>query len=300
MPVELSSQEYARHVSDVVWLGGVPWHPYGRALMPLSMPHIRVEVDRADLRRAMSRKKALLACWTTQWDAYDGSEWWWVACDQRDYDVENLASAAGRQSVRKGLRECSVRRVEAGEFQSLTYPIQRAAIERYGGQPPTKAGWTESVERLAAYQGAEFWGAFHEERMAAFAACLIVDGAVDLSSAKSDPEFHRHEPNAALFYTLCKHYLNNGLGYVTNGARTLSHPTSINAFLEKLGFRKVFCRVDVQLSPSARVLEATSLARWGQHLGLKRLFGARWLQLESFEKLTRIAETFGSELTHQD
>lgn len=293
MPTD--AHEYAQHVPGVVWLDGVPWHIYGRALMPLSMPHVPLDVDRTGLRKAMAQTKALLACWTTHWDGYDDSEWWWVACDQDGYDVESVASAAGRQSIRKGLRNCTVSRIEAAEFRSLAYAIQRAALVRYGGQPPTETEWVAHVDQLAAYAGTEFWGAFYDGRLAAFSICLVIDGAVDLGSAKSDPGLHKYEPNAALFYTVCKHYLGGGLGYVTNGARTLSHPTAINDYLEKLGFRRVPCRVEVELSPVAKAIDASGLVRWGRSAGLARLFGARWSQLESFGRLMTIAKTFDAE-----
>jgi len=295
--VELSFHEYAKHVSDVVWLGGIPWYLYGRVLMPLCMPHIPVEVDRAEVRGAISQHNALLACWTTEWDAFDTSEWWWTVCDQSNYNVENIPSSQGRASIRQGLRQCNACRVEASEFARLAYPIHRAAVERYGDRPPLETGYAEGIERLAAYPGTEFWGAFHEGSMAAFAACRIVDGAVELITAKSNPQLHRYEPNSTLFYTLCKDYLDSGLKYVSNGSRTLWHPTTINVFLEKLGFRKVFCRVNLQLSPSARIVEGTRFVRWGPYLGLRRLLGAKWAQLEGFDKLMRIAETFEPRLS---
>jgi hypothetical protein len=294
------AREYAKHVPGVVWLDGVPWHLYGRALMPLAMPHIPIEVDRAGLREAMAQTKALLACWTTHWNGYDDSEWWWVACDQDEYDVETVTSPAGRQSIRKGLRSCSVSRVEAAEFRSLAYPIQRAALVRYGAKPPTESEWAGHVDHLSSYPGTEFWGAFYDGHLAAFVICLVIDGAVDLGSAKSDPDFHKHEPNAALFYTVCKHYLGNGLGYVTNGSRTLSHPTAINAYLEKLGFRKIPCRVEVELSPVAKAIHAAGLVTWGRYAGFSKLLGARWSQIESFGKLMSIARTFAVEPRPRD
>ncbi len=290
MPTD--AREYAKHVPGAIWLDGVPWHLYGRVLMPLTMPHVPLEVDRTVLRRAMTEKKALLASWTSDWDSLADSEWWWVACDLPNYDVDLLASSAGRQSTRKGLRHCSVDRLELTEFCGLSYPLLRSAVERYGEPPPGETEWKTGIEQLARYPGAEFWGAFCDNRLAAYAICLVIDGAVDISSAKSDPELHKHEPNAALFYTLSKHYLDGGMRYVTNGTRTLSHPTTINTFLEKLGYRKVPCRVNVELSLAAKAVDAVHLARWGRSVGLPRFLGSRWSQLESFNKLLTIAKTF--------
>lgn len=279
----LSYREYARHVSTAVWVADVPWHLYGRVLMPLTMPHIPLSVDRSHLRRVMSKCGALLACWTTDWDCAGATEWWWVACDQDNYDFETLLSKDGRHSIRKGLRECEVRLLDVEEFCGSAYPIYRAAVESYGARPPEREAFARDIHGLARYQGTDFWGAFYDNQMAAFTVCQIRDGAVDLSMGKSDPRFHRHKPNAALFYSLTRHYLSGGMKYVTNGARTLSHPTTINDFLEKLGFRKVYCRVEVELSLAASVVERSRIARWGQKIGLPRVLPGQWEQVKSFE-----------------
>lgn len=287
-----SFRDYAEHVSGVAWVGGIPWSLYGRVLMPLCMPHVPVEVERAELQEAVSRTHALLACWTTRWDSFDASEWWWTVCDHTDYAVENLASSNGRASIRQGLRHCTARLIEAEDFAQLAYPVYKRAAERYGAHVPTQSEHAQNIKRLAEYPGTEFWGAFHDHELAAFASCRMLDGAVELISAKSDPNFHRYEPNATLFYTLAKHYLDLGLGYVSNGSRTLWHPSAINEFLEKLGFRKVFCQVNVQLSMAARAMDRVKIARWGSSCGLDSLLGRRWSQLEGFDKLMRIADTF--------
>jgi hypothetical protein len=175
----------------------------------------------------------------------------------------------------------------------LAYPIFSAALASYGRRAPAEHEYAEGIRQTAVYPGTEFWGAFHGDDMAAFATCRTLDGAVELISAKSDPRLHKFEPNSALFYTMCKDYLADGaLAYVSNGSRTLWHPTTINTFLEKLGFRKVYCRVNVELSAPARAIDLMGPARWGGRLGFDKLFGDRWAQLEGFGRLMTIAGTF--------
>jgi hypothetical protein len=256
------------------------------------MPHVSIEVDRTELRQAMSELNALLACWTTEWDAFDSSEWWWTCCDHEAYDVERIDSAKRRRDIRKGLRECTIRRVAAHDFPRLAYPIYRDSVAGYGPRPPTESEYVEQMERWATYPGTEFWAAFHKDKMVAFVFCLVVDNAVGFASSKSAQEFHKYKPNSALFYSISRHYLSHGRKYLTNGWRELWHPTGINEFLEKLGFRKVFCRVHVELSPAAKIVRRPHLVRWGASVGLDRLFGMKWGQLEGFQRLVTIAETF--------
>jgi hypothetical protein len=289
---ELSFRQYARHVPDVVWVGDTPWRQSGIVLRPLCMPHVPIEVGRRELRQAISDHHALLACWTSDWDSIDASEWWWTCCDRRDYDLESIESARGRRSIRRGLRNCTVRRVGGDIFAELAYPIHRAAVESYGDKPPSRRQYVEDTLRLATYPGTEFWAAFYGDRMAAFSICQTFDGAVTLGSTKSDPQLDRYNPNAALFYSIARHYLQRGLRYVSNGSRTLYHPTSINEFLIRLGFRRVFCRVHVELSPVARIIDKSRLVQSARLMGLPRLAGRKWAQLEGFDRLLQIAHSF--------
>lgn len=288
----LTFRDYAKQVPDVVWIGDVPWRSVGGMLRPLSMPHVPIDVDRRQLRKAISEHGALLAYWTSDWDGFDSSEWWWTCCDGDDYDVAGIGSSRGRRSIRSGLRDCAVRRVEPDDFLASAYPIHRAAAESYGQDPPSESEYAETIERLSAYAGTEFWGAFVDERMAAFAMCQTVDDAVILGSTKSDRELDKHNPNAALFYALSQDYLQRGLKYVSNGSRTLLHPTAINEFLERLGFRKVPCRVNVELSRTARIIDRSRVAKWGGRVGIPRLAGGRWDKVAGFDELMRIADTF--------
>ncbi len=290
--LQLSSRDYAEHVPNVIWLGDIPWEMRDGVLRPLCMPHIHLDVDRREVQAAVSHNHALLACWTSEWDRRDPSEWWWVICDQRDYSVDKVSSSRGRADIRKGLRESTIRRLEISEFSRLAYPIHRTALEGYGAAPPSPVQFTEHMRRLAKYAGTDFWAAFCGDVIAAYAIYQVIDGAVSMVIAKSNPDLHKHLPNAALYYSASKYYLHQGLRYVTGGARALVHPSAIQHFLEKLGWRKAFCRVNVELSPRAKAVDGLRIARWGSYLGLKRLLTPSWDQVEGFDKLMRIADTF--------
>jgi hypothetical protein len=281
----------AREAPEAIWVGGVPWKKVGPILSPLCMPHVPISVDRAELRKVIKRHKALVARWTTEWNTAT-SEWWWVCCDKPDYDVETIESSRARRGIRAGLRACPVRIVSAEEFAPMAYPIFCKALNEYGLHTPTESDYAETIRQMALYPGTEFWGAFVGDTLAAFATCQIIDGAVTLGSTKSDPEMNKHNVNGALFYAITRHYLQRGMSYVSNGCRTLYHPTTIDDFLERMGFRKVFCRLNVELSGIASVIHATRLVRWTKWLGAPFLFSKQWPQLVGFDKLMRISESF--------
>lgn len=174
----------------------------------------------------------------------------------------------------------------------MAYPIYKKALERYGNNIPTYMDYEKDVLDLGLYSGTEFWGAFVNDTMASYVICFIIDGAVSFGSSKSDRLLDRNNPNAALFYTVSQHYMVQGFTFTTNGWRTLWHPTAINDYLERMGFRRVYCRLNLELSGIAKIIDWSKPLCWGKWIGLNHLFSKRWDLLNGFDKLTKIAKTF--------
>ena len=159
---------------------------------------------------------------------------------------------------------------------------------------PSFRDFLASTLQQADYSGRTYWGAFVGNQLAAYAATLEVDGAVTLGETKAAQALLRHNPNNALFYTLTRHYLAEpDIRYVTNGMRTLWHPTTINEFLERMGFRKVYCRLHLELGPIARAFQRSRalpvMGRVAAKLDRRRpnpLLG----QIAGFSELLNIAE----------
>lgn len=288
----LDHRAYARCLPDVEWIADHPWQARAGVLRPLSMPHVPVPIDRPALRRAMRRRGALLAVWATGWDGPPG-EWWYVCCD-RTRTIEGLESSSGRRNVRAGLRQCEVRRVDAAEFGPRAYPVHAAALQGMGERPPGLAAFLGDVRTQAAYPGTEYWAAFAGDALVAYAVCQRLDGAVLLTGSKSLPTHHHLHPNEALHFSLVRHHLEAGARYVSNGARTLLHPTTINEFLARLGFRPIHARVHVERSLTARCVARARLPGLAGLLGLGRVAPRVAAKLEGFERLARIEASFGA------
>lgn len=279
-------------IHPVTWIDDQPWFVEGRIMMPIGPAYCMPEVSRSAVRRAMSKTGASLAVWTSEWDEHEESEWYWTCCDTKVEDVAEIKASRGRWSIRKGLRSCTIRTVETDAFAKESFPIYDAALQSYGQAPPVEADYHRQVHTAAGYPGTTFWGAYVEDQLVAYAVCKEVEGAVSLSSAKSLREFNKQNPNAALFYTLTQHYLGEGCKYVTNGSRTLWHPTTINDFLTSLGYRRVYARVNVEASRTLRTLSSPKLTSVAKAMGAHKVLGRRWLQMEGLQQLFRISESF--------
>jgi len=286
-------QEYAEHVErscPVIWIDGVPWSAKSRVLEPLALPHRLRPVAVSKVRAGMKRTGAWVARWTDAWDTAP-CDWWWVICDDSEYDVEKFGKN-GRRDVRAGLRRCEVSRLDPPWFAVHGYAVYAAASARYGTTvDATAAQFASSVLESAQYSGRETWGATVDGKLAAYASCIVVEDAVLLSWAKSDPQFHKAMPNNALAYVLTRHYLcERRLRYVTDGSRAVLHATQYQDFLEKMGYRRTYCPLRLAMHP---LLSTALRMRVGTWMGplLARLTSSMVEKLRTVDMLARIARS---------
>jgi hypothetical protein len=246
-------------------------------------------VDRSHLREAIQECRALLAQWTDEWDKEPG-DWWHICCDQKDYSLDQLKKMV-RYDVRRGLQECEVRRTDGEWFADHGYSVYAAAFQHYGTPPPlTEDQFRQEFRRHALYPGRETWGAFVSGRLVAWESCLVIDDAAILASAKSDPAFFKARPNNALLYVLTRHYLRERrLAYVMSGSRVLRHETNVQGFNEKMGYRKIFCPLRIQLRPMTAALNALRLPVWARRLAVRRFFRDPLEKLEAIAKAVQIS-----------
>lgn len=246
-------------VEEVHWIAGEPWIARSGMLSPINPPHKPPKADMPAIRQAIRQSKAYGARWTYQWDG-PPSEWWWIICDDRQYDVTRL-SRRGRRGVRRGLRRCTVRRVEGSWLAENGYEVYLAAHQRYGGFRPDDAGtFRESLLTRSSLKDFHTWGVFVEDKLAAYMTCVILDNCAVILTNKSDPDALRFNPNNALFYEIARHYIREmGLYYVTAGSRNVYHASAIQDFLQQMGYRRAYARLrlllrrDIELAVRAKV-----------------------------------------------
>jgi len=282
---------------NVIWACGIPWNKLGLYMEPLSGPHlIKNDLDRSEIQKALKDNGLFFAKWTDQWDLATPSEWWWTCCDIKDYSLDKVPSKGARRDVILGGKKCIIKCLSPSEIVQDAYKIFYESLKSYGTDNknlPTKSDFQKKIEAEASFHGYEPWGAYVNGQMAAFAQCRVMDDYVSINVAKSDPAYHRYSPNSILFYSITEHYLNKrNLKYITNGSRTLLHPTTINDFLERLGFRKVYARINIEMNTTAKLIDTLRPEIWGKYLGAPYLLGKQWDKIVSFRKLTEISRTF--------
>ncbi len=291
----MTLDEYAERVarfSTVVSIDGIPWRMENRVLWPMAMPHKAAPVDRAKVRQVLRETSALMARWHDAWDT-EPCDYWFLCCDDPEYGIDKMSSKNARRDVRTGLRRCEVRRVEPVWIAEHGYQVYAAAYERGGQQetvPVSEQEYVSGTKTMAELDGFEVWAAFVGGRLVSHAQCIVMDDAVNVWSVKTDPVYLKCCPNNALFYELTHNYLRSqGLLYVMAGGRAIHHPGKIERFRERMGWRRIYCPLRLQLAPVAAVVVASRAHWWARWLGLGRLSPRILANLKALASLAKIA-----------
>lgn len=200
----------------------------------------------------------LLARWTTEFDCGYETNWWYVIKNDV-FDVSGL-KAKRRYEINKGNKNFHVVKIDPLDYKEELYDVQVEAFSAY----PKK--YRPIVDKKKFLSAIENWktfvvfAAFHREsgEMSGYA-LLSQESAdyVDFKVLKTKPKHERLSVNASLVAEILSYYhdfLLNG-GYICDGARSISHETNFQDYLEKyFGFRKVYCHLHIRYNPKIKRL----------------------------------------------
>ncbi len=242
----MSYADYLRQSGVPLFSGaGTYWQIYGGALIPASPVSRFVDMDVQTSRRLLNESKAYLMRWSSDPSSQE-TPWWWIVCDK--YDLA-LVSGNTRSKIRRGQKKCVVRRVSAAWFAESGYECYNKAFSRYHHATPTsKDAFRSSILLKAQHESLfEYWGAFVEEQLVGYVECVVEeDKGVATTIIKYDPDYLRYYTSYAMMDTLLSHYVVERTLPISNGNRSISHDTNIQDFLLKFGFRRQYCRLNVQ------------------------------------------------------
>jgi hypothetical protein len=240
----------------MIELQGVTWRNYQGALMPVGAPHIRIELSNDEIAHLLKTSGAYFIRWVSDFDCRRETAFWYVIKDGKS-SLEAL-SANTRSKVRRGLKHCSVKKTDAVTIARQGYPVYQKAFSRYDTflQPAAKENFQKQISNLQDNPEWEFWGVWNKKGdLIAYSQNRIENGTCNYSTIKFDPDYLKLYPSYALFFEMNNHYLNQlGLKYVNDGARSISHNTSIQEFLiDKFKFRKAYCRLNIAYNPKIKM-----------------------------------------------
>ena len=234
----------------------IMWNNYHGALIPRVAPHTEISLTDKQANELLSKSNAYLIRYTNEWDRGDG-EFWYLIKDNFG-GLEELKTKY-RTQIRKGLKNCIVTRVRKEKIAENGYEVYKSAFDNY---TTILTPMAEDVFKSGIlHSDYDHWAVYTKEgnRLIAYSQVTIIDNICKTTVAKFDPAYLRLRPSEALFYTINRYYLaEKNFLYVNNGARSISHDTNIQHFLEqKLNFRKSYCKLNIYYRKDIRLIVNT-------------------------------------------
>jgi len=197
----------------------------------------------------------------------------------RNYDLKTLDSK-GRWSVRKGLESCQVRQMSFDELHRLGMPLNLDTLARQGRGDPLFSDpgqWARLCQAGAKVDGAQVWGAFCGDELAAYVVFIRVGSVVNLMYHNSRTSLMQYHPSSAVFFTINQMMMQTpGVQAVYNGPEGLTTGEGLDRFKQRMGFTKEPVVFAVQLRTVMRCV----LFDWGGRRVINAL--GRWLSGRDF------------------
>ena len=224
----------------------ISWKEYHGALLPQTAPHVKIELTKEEEQELLQLSKAYFLRYVSNWDQKDTSQFWYVIKSEFS-GMEELSSNT-RNQVRKGLKHCMVKKVQAAIIANEGYEVYREAFHNYATyiKPLDKSKF---IQMILGSNKSDFWAVYKKDdhKMIAYSQNFIEDNSINYSTIKFHPEYLKLYPSYALFFEMNQYYLSEkNFLYVNDGARSISHDTNIQDFLiQKFKFRKSYVKLHV-------------------------------------------------------
>lgn len=176
-------------------------------------------------------------------------------CDGPDYQIDDL-SKNGRRDVRRGLRNFLVRLCSWDEIAKDGFPACADTFARHGYSAPDPSWFADMVAQLKRSQFHEVWGAWREDRLAAWMTVIKIDDWAIIDVARSCTELLKWCPNNAIcFAATSRLIVEEKRKYVTYGL------SSIQVDVNELSMHKYKIRMNYDPLPRCREFETGLLLR---------------------------------------
>jgi hypothetical protein len=188
-----------------------------------------------------------------------------LVCRHVEYDLSMLAQKA-RNQTRRGLDNCDVRPVAFDDLHVSGLKLNRETLERQGRAIPANFNsyWRKYYHFAGKAEGAEAWGSFVEESLAAYLIAFEIEGCLNIFIMRSSREHLKFYPNNALLFSFIKETLRRaniqevsiGLESLQQGMEGLDH------FKIGMGFERIPIGQRIEISPPLKLLLRGSILRW--------------------------------------
>ena len=105
------------------------WRKYNGALISDCPPHCEIKDSRKEILNFLKKSGMYFARWESNFDCQKKTNFWFIINDKpleiMDYDLKT------RNKIRKGLRECQVKKIKKDELINKGYDVYISAFNNY-------------------------------------------------------------------------------------------------------------------------------------------------------------------------
>lgn len=198
----------------------------------------------------------LFARQSYDFDAKQETDWWYIVKDRKE-DISDYSSNH-RNQVKKGLKNFICRRIDHKELIASGYPIYKRCMDNYNLSCMESDEYIRAINVEQSQElKIEYFGLYSDECLIGYGKNLVdnIGSFVFYENIYIDAAYRKLYPNYCLIHIMNSEYLNDrGFKYVSDGTRTLLHPTGIQDFLiKKFLFRRAYCRLQILYSKKAKI-----------------------------------------------
>lgn len=245
-----------------------------------AFPHSRpISPDPAELRRVFSASR----CFGVRYVSRPGDRGrpsYALVLDDRAYGLDSL-SANSRSKVRRGLKECQVRRLDPAFVRIHGRTANEDTLRRIRFVRDVY-DWDRYWDAVAATPDVEVWGALKDNQLLAYLVAVLVDDCAELLIARSSNDGLRYYPNNALLFTVARDLLRRSdIDDIVFGLESMEPVSGVDSFKESMGFARRPIRQRIVLHPFAdRIARARATGRIARALARRPRASTFWRKLE--------------------
>lgn len=246
----------------------------------LAFPHFRpVSPSPTELKRVFAAGHCMGVRFPSPLDA-QGRRSYALVLDNRLYDLDCL-SANTRSKVRRGLKQCDIRRLEPAYVRSHGQMANADTLKRMRFRKDPY-DWDRYWDAVDATAGVEVWGAVRRKELLAYLVVVVVEGCAEIPVERSGNDGLRYYPNNALVFTVSKELISRpDIERILFGLESLEPVEGVDQFKKSMGFRRCPIRQRIVFHPFLEWLAKRSLFRQAvQHMARRQSQNEFWRKLE--------------------
>jgi hypothetical protein len=222
----------------------------------LYSPFPRTRIFNSELREI--KERFLFARCSYDFDINIETDWWYIVKDGKE-DI-SAYNSKHRNQIKRGLKNFKCIPVDISVIINSGYTIFNECMISYGTDNISKQMFRNSIESDELLKKhVQFFGIYDDRnKLVGYAKNLINDNLsfVFYENIYIPIKYKKLYSNYSLIHEMNDYYLNqSNYKYVSDGTRTLLHPTGIQDFLiSKFHFRKAYCRMDIKYNGLLKLL----------------------------------------------